>query len=162
MGDDRRSLLGEYRPDLALTDICAELAPGMASRSVKRCFGGFASATGSNSKNRRDSEQERFDVAEVRHRYSIRQQALDPECLVFLDEMAATMKLTHTQPLPTESAPYRPGDPRSLEDLEPGRRTLVWRWLYCSARCRFRPSSSLASVYSAPFDFTYYHYGLSV
>ncbi len=67
----------------------------MASRSAGRRSGDFASATGSLSKKSlHAAEQERPDVAEARHRYIVRQPALDPEHLVFLDETAATTKLT--------------------------------------------------------------------
>ncbi len=67
----------------------------MASRSARRQSGGFASATGSPSKKSlHAAEQGRPDVAEARNRYIVRQPALDPERLVFLDETAATTKLT--------------------------------------------------------------------
>src|SRR5688572_15761920 len=69
----------------------------MASRSARRRSGGFASATGSPSKKSlHAAEQGRPDVAEARHRYIVRQPALAPERLVFLDETAATTTLTRT------------------------------------------------------------------
>ncbi len=69
----------------------------MASRSARRRSGVSSSATGSPSKKSlHAAEQGRPDVAEARHRYIVRQPALDPEHLVFLDETAATTKLTRT------------------------------------------------------------------
>ena len=67
----------------------------MAFASARRRSGGSSNATGSPSKKSlHATEQGRPDVAAARRRFIIRQPALDPKHLIFLDETAATTKMT--------------------------------------------------------------------
>ncbi len=69
----------------------------MASPSARRRSGGSSSATRAPSKKSlHAAEQGRSDVAEARRRLSVRQRALDPKHLIFLDQTAATTKMTRT------------------------------------------------------------------
>src|SRR3954447_8079651 len=67
----------------------------MAFASARRRSGGSSNATGSPSKKSlHATEQGRPDVAEARRRFIVRQPALEPKHLIFLDETAATTKMT--------------------------------------------------------------------
>src|SRR5919112_828802 len=69
----------------------------MALPLARRRSGGSSSATGSPSKKSlHAAEQGRPDVAAARRRFIVRQPALDPKHLIFLDETAATTKMTRT------------------------------------------------------------------
>ena len=69
----------------------------MALPSARRRSGGSSNATGSPSKKSlHAAEQGRPDVAAARRRFIVRQPALDPKHLIFLDETSATTKMTRT------------------------------------------------------------------
>ena len=69
----------------------------MALASARRRSGGSSNATGSPSKKSlHATEQGRPDVVAARRRFIVRQPALDPKHLIFLDETAATTKMTRT------------------------------------------------------------------
>src|SRR3954462_8014475 len=69
----------------------------MAFASARRRSGGSSNATGSPSKKSlHATEQGRPDVVAARRRFIVRQPALDPKHLIFLDETSATTKMTRT------------------------------------------------------------------
>jgi transposase len=69
----------------------------MALASARRRSGGSSNATGSPSKKSlHATEQGRPDVVAARRRFIVRQPALDPKHLIFLDETSATTKMTRT------------------------------------------------------------------
>jgi transposase len=107
MGGDHRSRLSGHReavltliahqPDLTLAEIRAELAArhGLAvgQTTIWRFFERHGITV---KKSLHAAEQGRPDVAEARRSFMVRQPALDPEHLIFLDETAATTKMTRT------------------------------------------------------------------
>jgi transposase len=106
-GDHRSRLTGHreailtlvaHRSDLTLAEIRAELAARhgitVGQTTIWRFFKRHRITV--KKKSLHAAEQGRPDVAAARRRFIIRQPALDPKHLIFLDETAATTKMTRT------------------------------------------------------------------